>query len=303
MTIAERMKEIYPDLSPGKRLVADYINANPDIVAYCTASAMADSVGVSNAQIVKFVKALGFSSYKELQNAIRGEVEQRVSMSAALRSWRANEQSDMRDNCWNIINQDRENIRTTFANIEFQRLEEIADRIVSAKRVGFVAARSGAACNLMSCIFIGEMRENVFHFTPGVNSTFDALKWWGEEDILLGVSAYSYGKGFAVDTLDYAKAKGCYTVWFTDSESFMQTPAKAYSQVIQYATHSAMLSLGSLISLYNVIDYLVAVRLKDAMDSISHTEQLLFPAGGLPSSFSEPSEWPSQHLEPPRHKP
>lgn len=297
MTIAEHLKEVYPDLSPGKRLVADYINANPDIAAYCTASAMADSVGVSNAQIVKFVKSLGFASYKEMQNAIRSEVEHRVSMSASLRTWRANEQSDMRDNCWNIINQDRENIRTTFANADFQRLEEIADRIVSARRVGFVAARSGAACNLMSCIFIGEMRENVFHFTPGFNNTFDALKWWGEEDILLGVSAYSYGKGFAVDTLDYAKAKGCYTVWFTDSESFMQTPCKEYDQVVQYATHSAMLSLSSLIALYNVINYLVAVRLKDAMESISHTEQMLFPSGGMPSAFAEPPEWPPRRPE------
>lgn len=277
MSMSERLKQAYPQLSPGKRKVADYINEHLDIAAYCTASEMAKSVGVSNAQIVKFVKALGFDSYKELQAAIRGDVTQRVSISGSLRSWRANEQSDMRDNCWNIINQDRENIRTTFANIEFKCLEEIADRIVCAKRVGFVAARSGAACNLISTIFIGEMRENVFHFTPGFNNTADALKWWGEDDILIGVSAYSYGKGFATDMLNYAKKRGCYTVWFTDSESFMQTPVMPYDQVLQYATRSAMLSFNSLIAIYNVIDYLVAVRLNDSMESITRTEEILFP--------------------------
>ena len=284
MTITEHLKEIYPSLSPGKRLVADYINANPDIAAYCTASEMAKSIGVSNAQIVKFVKSIGFDSYKELQNSLRGEVAQRVSMSGALRSWRANEQQDMRDNCWNIINQDRENIRTTFAGIDFKKLEEIADHIVSADRVGFVAARSGAACNLVSYIFIGEMRDNVFHFTPGFNNTIDALKWWGENDILLGVRAYSYGKGFSVDMLDYAKSKGCYTVWFTDSESFMQTPVKPYDQVIQYATHSAMLSLNALLAVYNVINYLVAARLHNSMESISRTEEMLFPHPDAPLS-------------------
>lgn len=290
MTISERLKEVYPSLSPGKRLVADYIHSNPDIVAYCTASQLAKSAGVSNAQIVKFVKSLGFDSYKELQGVIRGEVTQRVSMSGSLRSWRANEQSDMRDNCWNIVNQDRENIRTTFSNVDFKQLEVIADRIVAAQRVGFVAARSGAACNLMSYIFIGEMRENIFHFTPGFNNTVDSLKWWGENDILIGVSAYSYGRGFATDMLDYAKSKGCYTVWFTDSETFMQTPVKPYDQVVQYATHSAMLSFTALVALYNVINYLVAVRLNDSMESISHTEEMLFPASGSSTSFAEGAE-------------
>ena len=51
------------------------------------------------------------------------EVVQRVSMSGSLRSWRANEQREMRDNCWNIINQDRENIRTTFAAVDFRQME------------------------------------------------------------------------------------------------------------------------------------------------------------------------------------
>lgn len=259
-------------------------------MAYCTASQLAKSVGVSNAQIVKFVKSLGFDSYKELQSVIRGEVTQRVSMSGSLRNWRANEQSDMRGNCWNIINQDRENIRTTFSGVDFKQLEVIADRIVAAERVGFVAARSGAACNLMSYILIGEMRENIFHFTPGFNNTVDALKWWGERDIVIGVSAYSYGKGFATDMLDYARSKGCYTVWFTDSESFMQTPVKPYDQVIQYATHSAMLSFTALVALYNVINYLVAVRLNDSMESISHTEEMLFPASGSSSPFIDGAE-------------
>lgn len=290
MTISERLKEVYPSLSPGKRLVADYINSNPDIAAYCTASQLAKSVGVSNAQIVKFVKSIGFDSYKDLQNAIRGEVVQRVSMSGSLRSWRANEQREMRDNCWNIINQDRENIRTTFAAVDFRQMEEIADRIVAAGRVGFVAARTGAACNLMASIFLGEMRENIFHFTPGFNNTVDALKWWGERDVVLGVSAYSYGKGFSTDMLDLAKSKGCYTVWFTDSESFMQTPVKPYDQVIQYATHSAMLSLTALVALYNVLNYLVAVRLNDSMESISYTEEMLFPSNGNAAPFLEKLE-------------
>ena len=286
MNMSERLKEVYPQLSPGKRLVADYINDHLDIVAYCTASELAKSAGVSNAQIVKFVKTLGFESYKDLQTTIRGEVTQHISISGSLRNWRASEQGDMRDNCWNIINQDRENIRLTFANIDFQCLEEIADRIAAAKRVGFVAARSGAACNLVSCISIGEMRENVFHFTPGFNNTTDALKWWGPEDILIGVSAYSYGKGFATDMLNYARERGCYTVWFTDSETFMQTPVMPYDQVVQYATRSAMISFNSLVAIYNVIDYLVATRLNDSTESISRTEELLFPDSLMASPHS-----------------
>ena len=90
--------------------------------------------------------------------------------------------------------------------------------------------------------------------------------------------------------LDYAKSKGCYTVWFTDSETFMQTPVKPYDQVVQYATHSAMLSFTALVALYNVINYLVAVRLNDSMESISHTEEMLFPASGSSTSFAEGAE-------------
>lgn len=276
MTISELLKDVYPQLSPGKRLIADYINENPDIAAYCTASAMAKSVGVSNAQIVKFVKTLGFESYKDLQDNIRGEVEQRVSLSSTLKSWRETEQSDMRANCMRIVNQDIDNIRTTFDSTDIKQLELIADRIVSAKRIGFVGARSANGCNLLPYIFIGEMRENVFLLSPGVNNTADVLKWWGPDDLVIGVSAFSYAQGFASEMLDYAHSNGCYTVWFTDSESFMQTPKKDYNQVIQFATRSAMLSLTSLVTIYNVIDYLVAARLSHSMEAISRTEQMLF---------------------------
>lgn len=276
MTISSLLKEKYPELSPGKRLVADYINENMDIVAYCTASSIAEQLGVSNAQIVKFIKSLGFSSYKDMQNAIRKEVEERVSLSGSLQKWRQDELGDMKENAWKIIKQDMENIQATFQNTSFSALEEVADHIVKAKHVGFVASRTGIGCNMIPSIFFNEMRDNVVLLTPGVNNSHDILKWWGSDDILLGVSAFSYGKGFAVEMLEYARKRGCKIVWFTDSESFMQTPPKEFDYVFQYQTRSAMLSLTSLIALYNVLNYLVANRLTHSLEDITKSEEMLF---------------------------
>lgn len=269
------LKEHYPAMSVGKKLVADYINDNKHIVAYCSASALAHRVGVSNAQIGKFVKDLGFQSFKEMQRAICEEQEREVSMASRFVQWQAQDGGDRMKNCLRVLEQDIANIQQTVQGIGLERLADLAREIAQAQRVAFVGARGAAGCNTIPATFLGQMRENVFLIRPDVSTSMDLLSWWGKRDLVLGISTYSYGSGFAPELLNLAKKQGCTTVWFTDSETFLQTPQPDYDYVFQFVTGNVMISYTSLLATFNILCYLVSTMLPDSARRIRETERML----------------------------
>lgn len=276
MDFSYALKKHYSEMSPGKRLVADFICENKHIAAYCSASSLASRVGVSNAQIGKFVKELGFHSYKEMQCAICEEQEsKKFTMAEQFASWNAENQGDLAENCMKVLEQDLENIRGTMGEIPMDSLIKVAEKIATARRVAFVGARGAAGCNTIPATFLGQMRENVFLIRPDISTSMDLLSWWGEEDFVLGISTYSYGSGFAPELLHLAHKQGCTTAWFTDRETFLQTPEVDYDYVFQFATKNVMISYTSLLVIFNILCYMVSTMLPNSEKRITQTERML----------------------------
>lgn len=278
MEIATIIRQHYQELSNGKRAVADYICANKHICAYCSATELAQQAGVSNAQIVKFVKSIGLSNYKQMQGYIREEVEKLEDMSAArtLEEWGQYETGDLRADCMKIALQDCANIENSINALSFDEFNEAAKAIAQARQVAFVGVRSTAGCNNHPAIYIGEMRPNVFNIYPGMGNGGDMLKWWGSKDVVIGVNTYTYGSDFILDMLEVAMSRGCKTILFTDAETYIKTKLANYNYIFQYTATNALVSYTSLMALFNILEYLVARHIgPSAAKNILQTERLL----------------------------
>src|SRR5512132_3568274 len=69
--LLRRLKDSGDVLSKNQRTLARYVLKHYESVAFATVSALAQQSGVSEATVVRFVKALDFRGYPEFQNEVR----------------------------------------------------------------------------------------------------------------------------------------------------------------------------------------------------------------------------------------
>ncbi len=300
-SITDIIRTHYQTLSPKKKNVADFIIRNISYCAYFNASDLAAQCGVSAAQIVKFYKSLGFSSYKEMHLLIQAEAAHRTSglastafqniqsnldnrninlptFSAAitLQQWIEKSSGDLSQDCMTIVKQDLSNIETTLQLLSFPDLDNAAKDIAIARRVAFIAQRSTAGCNSIPATYLSEMRPNVFPISSEHNHSYDMLKWWDNQDIAIGINLHNYHCDFSEKMLQFSAKRGCKTILITDVETYVKTENDYYDYVFQFACNNALTSFTSLIILYNLLDCLVAKHLgQSSVDSILYTEQIL----------------------------
>lgn len=74
-TFAEQIREIYPELSPGYRKIADYLVKHYHDAAFMTASEIGRAVGVDTAQVVRLAQRLGYPGFPELIAEIQEKVK------------------------------------------------------------------------------------------------------------------------------------------------------------------------------------------------------------------------------------
>ncbi len=278
-SFSEIVSNHYKNLSRGKQKVIDYIIKNIEKASFCSASELAASTNVSNAQIVKLYKSLGYSSFKEMQSAITRECEAKIRISNEFESWLKNsdEKSDTIDiNYLKIIDADIENIKSSFSDINIEQMAELAKKIAKARRVAFVGSRGVAGCNVIPSIFLNEIRDNVFNITPNLNNSKDILKWWGEEDVVIGASFYYYKKGFVFDMLKMAHSKKCTVIIITDIKTLNLCNFDYCDNKFCLNVKSLFISFVPLITFYNVLIYFVTKQYeKEALSDVVASENLL----------------------------
>lgn len=71
--LLNRIESNYLGLSKGQKRIADYILANYDKVAFMTASALGDVVGVSESTVVRFANALDYEGYLNYKKLFRSQ--------------------------------------------------------------------------------------------------------------------------------------------------------------------------------------------------------------------------------------
>jgi len=83
-TLRQRVEGLRDQLSPTERKVADYMLANPERAATWSASELADTLGTSDATVVRTAQSLGFGGLRELKRMAMSQIERRRDPSLVL---------------------------------------------------------------------------------------------------------------------------------------------------------------------------------------------------------------------------
>ncbi len=267
-----RIRQAYPRLSPAKKKIAEWMLQNTDESAFYSAVMIAREVGVSESVVTRFSLDLGYSGFRELQEANQHILRGRLKVVDRLRHSLAQDSQAANDGL-RVFEQDIQNIRETMANVPRADLDRAAEMIVKADRIGVVGLRSAVAPVLVLYTFLNEILGNARLITPGLGDVFDYLRFWGPKDLVIGAS-FLMSRNFTLDVMSFAKERNCKTIAVTDN--LVAPIAQTADLTFVVRTQGVFISYSAAMALVDAVLYKVTTKVKDkSLDLATETETLL----------------------------
>jgi len=272
MKILEQIANDYPTYSKGRKKIAQYMLDHREEIAFLAAAELAEKCGTSESAVVRFATFIGFDGYKSMQASLKDVLRERVRVTArfehTMESLEKNESKYLQ-----TYRQDILNINETFNQIHEEVFIQAVDMILSAKRIGLVGIRGAAGSMTIFKVLLNQLFGNAILLTPEVLDSYDTLKIWNNDDLVIG-SSFFLDTSYTDSVMDYAKSKGCRTIVFTDS--LASSLAKYGDLVFEVKAEGVFISFAAEIVVINTIIMLLANRIKDTQKSnLLETEKIL----------------------------
>lgn len=132
-----RVRQSLAELHPAERRLGDLLCDFPGELASYSASELARLAGVSKATVSRFVRRLGYDSYEEARRRARDERETGSRLYLA-----ASGEGGSSEPLLALAERAAENVRRTFATIDPTDLDEMAQAILTARKVWVVGFRA-----------------------------------------------------------------------------------------------------------------------------------------------------------------
>lgn len=216
--IAKRMET----MSKTQRKIAEYILNHRMEIAFLNVKQLAGKAEVSDASIIRFANFLGYTGYSQLQQ---------VFQECTQNKWNGIEQENSQDGMSGpqiietIYMEEIHHIQKTLGQLDTKKFFEITDRVVKAKRIFIVCARSSRSLGSYFHHNLNILLGNVYLLDSfdGNEEVFSSLS---SEDVVIGITFKRYSKT-TVDLVEYANRKDTYIVAITD---YMTSPIVKYAE-------------------------------------------------------------------------
>lgn len=212
--LLKRIEREMPTFSKGQKAIATFILENYDKAAYMTAAAMGKQVGVSESTVVRFATELGFGGYPALQRAL-GEIV-RINLNSIQRVQLTNSIIGQGDIISKVFASDAEKLRETLDEIDRGAFERSVDKLLSAKNIYIIGARSSAFLAGFLEYNLSMIFNNVRLVQTGSGvEIFEKLFRVGEGDVVFAISFPRYSSR-VVNAVKFARDKGADVISMTD---------------------------------------------------------------------------------------
>ena len=146
--IAFQIKSAYQDMRPSEQQVADYLLNHREQAANMSLRELAKKSKVSEPTVVRMVKAAGFSGFKELRDALIGEVAARKSNETELQAffgYRVKKGDKVSEIPEKITANTIEVMKDTLKSISVRDFQKVIESIAKANKIQIFAVENSDA--------------------------------------------------------------------------------------------------------------------------------------------------------------
>ena len=214
------------NFSKGQKRIAEYILESSDKCAYLKAAEVAEKTGVSEATVVRFASALGFSGYPQFQKKLREESLSKLT--AIQRMELVSERIGSDDMLYKVLRADIGRIESTIDTVSEEMFMGAVKALVQARKVYVAGVRSAAGLASFAAFYFNVLFDSVKRVSNSMTEdVVEQMLHASENDVVLGISFPRYSNAI-VKALAFAKRRGAKVIALTDSEN---------SPIVQYADY------------------------------------------------------------------
>jgi DNA-binding MurR/RpiR family transcriptional regulator len=212
--LTERIVRVYPDLSPKKRRVADFVLKDHKRLFLMTAKELAQACGVSEPTIMRFAMDLGFSGYSDFEKFIKGLLH--IELTAVERlnktDLKVGDDSPLHRYCRNAV----ANLETLMTSVSSREQKRIAGTLFKAESILVVGYRASAALAQYFGYLLKKVRDEVAIGTAYSSELMDHIAVSGKGLVVFAIAFPRYPRQ-TIETMEYAKAMGAKVVGLSDA--------------------------------------------------------------------------------------
>ena len=251
--IASRLHE----MTPGQKLVANYILEYSLEAAFLTASQLGERVGVSETTVIRLAHLLGFSGYQQLRSAMTNLLMDRLSTLERLRDYASTQEHDFFERA---LRKDLETLTLTLSSISSDDLKNLGAAIATAECVYLAGHRSSFSLAYYLSFYLSWILPNVKNVSSDM--PFEMLANAPKKSLVLGISFPRYST-WTVQVLETASELGLVTACLTNDLASPLAVLSEYVLDVPYKPISFIDSFAAPMSVLNCLILSVAQQLGD----------------------------------------
>ena len=248
LTVNDRLRMRYADLTPSQRMVADALLANPENGAMSNVQRLASMAGVSAATVVRFAVALGYSGFTELQDELRATMVEALRPTNRLIEPAAHGSTFVMS-----LERDRESLGELAQSLQTADLAKAVNSLQAAPRVFVRGGRTSSTVALFVASMLAQMRPNVASLDnpDGLSEVVGDI---GPGDVLLAIHLPRYTKT-TQRIGEYFHAQGASLVLVADS---VKSPLAPLSEVLLMVPYQSISFFNSNVAAMAIANALLA---------------------------------------------
>jgi len=137
--VAKRILQTKALLSPKARLLADFILSNPQKTVFMTSRELAETCGVSEATVVRFVSRIGYARYSDYIQSLRDFMDTEMTLPDRSRMIQMN--GNTTDRLWRIITREMDNLERFYHSADPEILSRMIDQMHRQSPLYVIGAR------------------------------------------------------------------------------------------------------------------------------------------------------------------
>jgi DNA-binding MurR/RpiR family transcriptional regulator len=252
--IWESLRQRMHEFSPAERKVARVLLTSSPTVGLETVARLASRAGVSGPTVIRFVTRLGFDSYVAFQNAVRDELDAR--MSSPVRRYARQPMTEATDQ---LLERHRDffmqDVQETFDSLSPRELKAAIDMLADTRgRVFLMGGRYSQVLAHQLYLHIQQLRPRTQLLTSDPGERVAACLDAGPRDVLVVFDYRRYQK----DVIEFAStlsAAGARMILFTDR---WLSPISDFADVVLPSIVESPSPFETLVPALAVVEALVA---------------------------------------------
>ena len=268
--LIKKIKDEYPKLSKGQKLIANYILEDYDKAAFMTAGALGEAINVSESTVVRFANRLGYEGYRNLQQDLQELIKSKLTTLQRL-SLAESKYSQNGNNIGRMMERDMENIKKTINEIDLESFDRAVDLVLEARKNYVVGLRTSSFLSGYLGFYLNFLVDDVHIITNESNDIFEKLLKISPKDVIIIITYPRYSKRI-MDVLDFAKDRGTPIITLTDS---MLSPTAKEADITLLASSDMLSFVDSLVAPMSLINSFIIAIGNDKKDDLNNNFAIL----------------------------